>query len=85
MFLSRLFADAFANTVGVVVELYNTDGARGAARGAGIGAGIFGSYEDAFAGLEKKMMIEPNEEHVKSYADAYGQWRGVLENRLKAR
>ena len=85
MFLSRLFAEAFANTVGVVVELYDNDGARGAARGAGIGAGIFGSYEDAFVGLEKKMVIEPNEEHVKSYADAYSQWRGVLENRLKAR
>ena len=85
MFLSPLFAEAFANTVGVAVELYDTDGACGAARGAGIGAGIFGGYEDAYVGLEKKMMIEPNEEHVRSYADAYGQWRGILENRLKAR
>ncbi len=38
MFLSDLFAPIFANLSGCTVELYNTDGALGAARGAGFGA-----------------------------------------------
>ena len=43
MFLSPLFARAFADVTGAAVELYETDGAQGAARGAGVGAGVFGS------------------------------------------
>ncbi len=39
MFLSDVFAEAFANTSGATLELYDTDGATGAARAAGIGAG----------------------------------------------
>jgi xylulokinase len=85
MFLSPLFAEAFANTVGVTVELYNTDGAQGAARGAGIGAGVFENHKDAFAGLEKIKTIAPDKENMKLYVDAYHRWRGVLENRLKTR
>ncbi len=33
MFLSPLFAEAFATVTGATVELYNTDGSQGAARG----------------------------------------------------
>jgi xylulokinase len=61
MFLSPLFADAFATITGATVELYNTDGSQGAARGAGIGAGIYSGAEDAFAGLKPVKTIEPNE------------------------
>ena len=39
MFLSPLFQEAFVNTTGTCLELYNTDGSVGAARGAGIGGG----------------------------------------------
>ena len=45
MFLSPLFREAFANTTSAIVELYNTDGAQGAARGAGVGAGIYNNFE----------------------------------------
>jgi len=51
MFLSPLFAEAFATVTGASVELYNTDGSQGAARGAGIGAGIYKGPEDAFTGV----------------------------------
>src|SRR5262249_14781019 len=41
MFLSDVFATTFANATNCTVELYNTDGALGAARAAGIGSGYY--------------------------------------------
>ena len=82
MFLSLLFDEAFANTVGVAVELYNTDGAQGAARGAGIGAGIFHRYSDAFIGLEMIKVLEPEDVLMRAYEAAYEKWLAVLNLRL---
>ena len=42
----------FSNTTGATVELFNTDGAQGAARAAGLGAGIFKNEKEAFSGLK---------------------------------
>ncbi|MCK4888192.1 MAG: carbohydrate kinase [Planctomycetes bacterium] len=78
MFLSPLFAKAFATTADCVVELYNTDGAQGAARGAGIGAGIYKDYKEAFAGLECKQIIEPEKQARESYKNAYEKWLSYL-------
>jgi xylulokinase len=84
MFLSPLFAEAFATVTQASVELYNTDGSQGAARGAGIGAGIYKSAENAFVGLEPFSTIEPNEKLTSAYRQAYETWKDVLDNRLKA-
>jgi xylulokinase len=78
MFLSPLFAEAFATITGATVELYNTDGSQGAARGAGIGAGIYKGAEDAFVGLEPVKAIEPNMKLASAYQDAYGRWENAL-------
>ena len=43
MFLSPLFREAFATVTGARLELYETNGAQGAARGAGVGAGVYRS------------------------------------------
>jgi xylulokinase len=83
MFLSPLFAEAFANTSGAVLELYNTDGAVGAARGAGVGAGIFKTYKEAFRGIEKVKTIEPSASLQKEYADAYSKWLTGLEDVMR--
>jgi len=80
MFLSPLFAEAFATVTQSVVELYNTDGSQGAARGAGIGAGIYKSQEDAFVGLEPVKTIEPNEKSTTAYKQAYKRWEDVLKH-----
>ncbi len=40
MFLSPVFCQTLSDISGATIELYNTDGAQGAARGAGVGAGI---------------------------------------------
>ncbi len=73
MFLSRVFSEAFAAVTGVCVELFNTDGAQGAARGAGIGAGIYG-YDNAFAGLESTAVVKPDRSLTVDYEEAYGRW-----------
>jgi len=82
MFLSPLFAEAFATVTGASVELYNTDGSQGAARGAGIGAGIYNSPKEAFKGLEPVRTIQPNPELALAYQDAYKTWEEVLEKQL---
>lgn len=74
MFLSPLFAEAFANTTGATVELFNTDGAQGAARAAGVGAGFYANTDESFKGLKVLERIEPQVELQKAYKDAYANW-----------
>ncbi|MBL7699741.1 MAG: carbohydrate kinase [Chitinophagaceae bacterium] len=80
MFLSEIFADAFANTSDAVLELYDTDGATGAARAAGIGAGIYKSFNESFEGMTKIKTIEPSPGRVKQYREVYEQWNSQLKN-----
>ncbi|WP_346318609.1 FGGY family carbohydrate kinase [Chitinophaga sp. YIM B06452] len=82
MFLSPLFREAFANTVGVTIELYNTDGALGAARGAGIGAGVYNSFPEAFIGMECLASIEPEPALSKAYGESYAAWKNRLDEIL---
>ena len=60
MFRSRVFCETLANTADVAIELYNTDGAQGAARGAALGAGFYSSPADAFKGLARTETIDPD-------------------------
>lgn len=83
MFLSPLFRNTLASTSGAVIELYDTDGAAGAAKGAGIGAGIFKNHDEAFSTLEKLGIIEPDTSRIHEYTDAYAQWKQHLENYIK--
>jgi xylulokinase len=83
MFLSPLFAQAFATVTESVVELYNTDGSQGAARGAGIGCGVYKEQKEAFAGLKPVKTIEPNDKLSADYKDAYENWKKVLEHQLE--
>jgi xylulokinase len=78
MFKSDLFAGVFATVCNTEVELYNTDGAQGAARGAGIGAGIYPSAKDAFNGLSVVRTVSPNNALMNVYTDCYGQWQERL-------
>lgn len=78
MFLSPIFREAFCNTTGAVVELYNTDGAQGAARGAGVGAGIYKNFKEAFNNFKKLAVIEPDNEKSKIYTELYENWKENL-------
>lgn len=74
MFLSPLFCEAFANTTGATIELFNTDGAQGAARAAGVGAGYFANTDESFKGLKIVDRIVPNPELQTVYKEAYADW-----------
>lgn len=78
MFLSPVFAETFANTTGCQVELYNTDGAVGAARAAGVGAGYYSSFRESFAGMELVRRIEPENSRRQQSLAAYEQWKDHL-------
>jgi xylulokinase len=82
MFLSPVFREAFVNTIGARLELYDTDGAKGAAIGAGIGAGLYSSYEEAFNGLKIIRAEEPRPQLQEEYAQAYGHWNIILKRQL---
>ena len=79
MFLSPLFSGTFANLTGATVELYNTDGAQGAARGAGLGLGHYTNRDEAFGGLSRVRTLEPDQRTQQACQDAYAKWLAVLE------
>lgn len=81
MFLSPLFREAFANTTGATIELYDTDGAQGAARAAGIGVGVY-DFKTAFEGLSRLAVVEPSPSLIAPYQSAYQQWAAALEMQL---
>ena len=80
MFQSPLFRDTLANLTGATIELYNTDGAQGAARGAGLGLGYYKNAQEAFTGLHVTRTIEPDMRAQEAYRDAYGKWLEALEH-----
>ncbi|MEM6320608.1 MAG: FGGY family carbohydrate kinase [Bacteroidota bacterium] len=80
MFLSPLFRQLLANTSGIPIELYNTDGATGAAIGAAIGYGAT-DFDNAFRGLEVIGTTEP-EKGSNAYCEAYGKWLKVLSDKV---
>lgn len=83
MFLSPVFRETLSGLTGAVIELYDTDGSRGAAKGAGIGAGIYAGFDEAFTSLEKSMVVEPDDTHREEYLHAYGIWYNELQKILR--
>ena len=83
MFLSPVFSQTLANVTGASIELFNTDGAQGAARGAAVGAGYYKSFKDAFGSLNKVARILPAKKEVKQSIEAYERWLGKLNSFLK--
>jgi xylulokinase len=82
MFLSPIFREAFVNTIGARLELYDTDGAKGAAIGAGVGAGLYNNFTDAFAGLHLIGSEEVDRNKTEQYQEAFGRWNKGLEKQL---
>lgn len=79
MFLNPVFREALSAITGATIELYDTDGAVGAAKGAGMGAGVYRNNTEAFSTLEKIMVIEPDSKLVPQYEEAYAKWKRILE------
>ncbi len=81
MFLNPSFRQTLAGVTGAAIELYDTDGAVGAARGAGIGAGIYKDAREAFATLEKRAVELPAADRT-PYLEAYARWKEYLEQTI---
>ncbi len=82
MFLSPVFITTLASLTGATIELYNTDGALGAARGAAWGAGLYKSRRECFSGLEKVRTSQPEPSWEEPLEKAYITWKKQLESIL---
>ncbi len=80
MFLSPLFCQTLSNVSGATIELYNTDGAAGAAKGAGIGIGYYKSADEAFGKVEKVKVYTPQSNEQEASIMAYNRWKNILIN-----
>jgi xylulokinase len=82
MFLSPIFREAFVNTIGAPLQLYDTDGAKGAALGAGVGAGLYKNFNEAFAGLRLIGGQEVEAKKAEQYQEAFTRWNDALKKQL---
>lgn len=82
MFLSHLFRSTLSTLCDARIELFDTDGALGAARGAALGAGLYSSSEEAFTNLNKVGEVVPASEWKTALEDSYQAWKDELENSL---
>ena len=76
LFKSPVFRETLSGVTGATIELYDTDGAVGAARGAGLGAGVYSSPNEAFASLNRLESVEPRNRD--EYEEAYQKWYNLL-------
>jgi len=74
LFLSPIFRETLANITQATIELYDTDGAQGAARGAAYGANYYKSFDEAFRNLEKIKIINHKPELIEKTMNAYNSW-----------
>tara|TARA_Y200000002_G_scaffold54968_1_gene40338 strand:- start:42685 stop:44184 length:1500 start_codon:yes stop_codon:yes gene_type:complete len=78
LFLSSIFKTIFANVTDTPLEIFNTDGATGAARGAALGFGIFETMEETFDDLQLLEVIEPNSELSSIYKESFEGWKETI-------
>jgi xylulokinase len=83
MFLSDIFSKTLVDSTGVGVELFDTDGAKGAALGAGIGVSYFKKPKEAFVNMKKIGVIEPDFKQKEVYENIYGAWKTYLEKNIR--
>jgi xylulokinase len=80
LFLSELFLEAFVNSTGVPVELYENDGSVGAALGSGIGAKTFSAPAEAFSNIKCLQIVEPTV--TDTYEPVYQDWLNLLNKQI---
>lgn len=82
LFLSPLFRRTLSAVTGATIELYETDGAAGAARGAGIGSGMYKDADEAFASLHLITSEQPVQDNT-PYMEAYRHWVEIMDKMCK--
>jgi len=84
LFLSPVFTQTLANLASVTIELYNTEGAVGAALGSGLGAGIYRSFDEMFGNLKCIQTVLPDRDCQEILA-SYHQWEQLITDRSGSR
>lgn len=82
LFKSDLFSQVLANSTGLPVQIFNSDGAEGAARAAAWGVGFYRNRAEAFQNLQRQSCIEPDRKITTVYREKYVQWTAQLEHFL---
>ncbi|MFI3298394.1 MAG: FGGY family carbohydrate kinase [Rikenellaceae bacterium] len=82
LFLSPLFRQTLSTLCDAKIELFNTDGALGAARGAALGAGFYKSADQAFSSLKCLEEITPIVQDKETLEAAYQNWKEQLLKQL---
>lgn len=83
LFQSPVFRQTFSTLTDTPLELYETDGAVGAARGAGIGSGHFREPAEAFMGLNLLERVEPDFAMMGPLEAARAAWEDALEKQIR--
>ena len=78
LFLSPLFRSTLATLCDSRIELFDTDGALGAARGAALGAGFYKTAEEAFASLKKVDEVATEASWKSPLEEAYAKWKDTI-------
>ena len=81
MFQSSVFTETLATSSGASIELYETDGAIGAALGAGIGAGLL-DIETYATGIPQRTRFDPTISLEDPIMETYLQWKHRMELQL---
>lgn len=80
LFQSNLFTQTVADITGATIELYDTNGAIGAARGAALGASYYKKASEAFSSFKVEKVVEPNSNPM--LQEAYENWSSCLKQLL---
>ncbi|MAS39401.1 MAG: carbohydrate kinase [Flammeovirgaceae bacterium] len=76
LFLSKVFRESFINSANVKLQMFDTNGAEGAARGAALGSGYYEDATEAFGSL--KIISEEIPNGQNTYLDRYKDWKNFL-------
>ncbi len=82
MFMSPLFGQMLSTLSGIPIQLFDTDGALGAARGAVVGTDK-ASFDEVFGKLTQIKTYEPNLEEHSIYQTLYAKWKEKLVHQLQ--